>query len=81
MYCVVEQKSYLFCVTFVRPNGVPRNPGVLKEIPLQYKILCFFLNYNFVYAVILRCDFYFLYKRFRLFIVFLHFPYVPALFV
>jgi len=42
MYCVVRQKLYLLCVTFVRPNGVPRNPWVRKEIPFQYKILCFF---------------------------------------
>jgi hypothetical protein len=43
MYFVVGQKRLMFCVTFVRPNGVPRNPGVRKEIQLQYKILCFSL--------------------------------------
>jgi hypothetical protein len=56
MYCLVGQKRYSFYVTFVRPNDVPGNPRVRKEMPLQYKILCFF-NYNVVYAVIFRCDF------------------------
>ena len=79
MYCVVRQKRYLLCVTFVRPNGVPRNPWV-RGTPLQYTILCFLFNYNFVYAVIIRCDFLLLFgKCFRLFIVFLRFLDVPLL--
>jgi len=80
MHCVVRQKRYLLCVTFVRPNAVPRNPWIRMEIPLQYKMLCFLFDCNFVNAVFIRCDFsLFFYKLFRLFIVFLYFPYVLVL--